>query len=158
MRFALSHLLIILLFLALPHNQNFPFCSDFCHRSLISLSLTPYYYFSYIHLKCWSLCLTHLKVCTHLLVRTCTEHIRGLLLYLLRQGGTKKGTRWSLSFFLFFFFFGLKEDQKKNKPCTEGSFSMSLYFPKFCWTIASSAALIQILRETEACTTVYKIC
>ena len=64
------------------------------------------------------------------------------------QGGTKKGTRQS------FFSPSLKENQKKNKACTEGSFSMSLYFPKFCSTIASSAALIQILRETEACTTV----
>lgn len=54
----------------------------------------------------------------------------------------------------FFFFFGLKEDQKKNKAFTEGSFSMSLYFPKFWWTTVSSAWLIQILRDAEACTAV----
>lgn len=39
---------------------------------------------------------------------------------------------------------GLKEDQK-NKACTEGSFSES---------ILSSAALMQILRVAEACTTI----
>ena len=61
------------------------------------------------------------------------------------QGGTKKGTRQS------FFFPSLKENQKKNKACTEGSFSMSVYFPKFCSTTVSSTALIQILRDAEAC-------
>ena len=52
---SLSHPLVLLPFLAVSHNQIFPFCSDSCHHSLISLFLTPHYYFSNIYLKCWSL-------------------------------------------------------------------------------------------------------